>query len=37
VIAPHAPPWFESPVRQSAQRYGVRVPVRRFRLATDPI
>lgn len=37
VIAPDAPPWFESLVRQSARRYGIRVPVRRSRLATDPI
>jgi hypothetical protein len=37
VIAPDAPPWFESLVRQSAQRYGVRAPVRRSKLATDPI
>jgi hypothetical protein len=37
VIAPDAPPWFENLVRQSAQRYGVRAPVRRSKLATDPI
>jgi hypothetical protein len=37
VIAPDAPPWFEQLVRQSARRYGIRVPVRRSRLATDPI
>jgi hypothetical protein len=37
VIAPDAPPWFENHVRQSAQRYGIRAPVRRSRLATDPI
>ena len=37
VIAPDAPPWFENLVRQSAQRYRIRVPVRRSKLATDPI
>jgi hypothetical protein len=37
VIAPDAPPWFEKLVRQSAQRYGIRAPVRRSKLATDPI
>ena len=37
VIAPDAPPWFENLVRQSAQRYGIRTPVRRSKLATDPI
>jgi hypothetical protein len=37
VIAPDAPPWFENLVRQSALRYGIRVAVRRSRLATDPI
>jgi len=37
VIAPDAPPWFEQLVRQSARRYGIRAPVRRSRLATDPI
>jgi hypothetical protein len=37
VIAPDAPPWFEKLVRQSALRYGVRAPVRRSKLATDPI
>lgn len=37
VIAPDAPPWFEKLVRQSAGRYGIRAPVRRSRLATDPI
>jgi hypothetical protein len=37
VIAPDAPPWFQQLVRQSAGRYGVRAPVRRSRLATDPI
>jgi len=37
VIAPDAPPWFEALVRQSAQRYGIKAPVRRSRLATDPI
>jgi hypothetical protein len=37
VISPDAPPWFENLVRQSAQRYGIRVPVRRSKLATDPI
>lgn len=37
VIAPDAPPWFENLVRQSAQRYGIRAPVRRSKLATDPI
>ena len=37
VIAPDAPPWFEKLVRQSALRYGIKAPVRRSRLATDPI
>ncbi len=37
VIAPDAPPWFEQLVRQSALRYGIKAPVRRSRLATDPI
>jgi hypothetical protein len=37
VIAPDAPPWFEALVRQSASRYGIRAPVRRSKLATDPI
>jgi len=37
VIAPDAPPWFEKLVRQSALRYGVKAPVRRSKLATDPI
>jgi hypothetical protein len=37
VIAPDAPPWFEKLVRQSAQRYGITAPVRRSKLATDPI
>jgi hypothetical protein len=37
VISPDAPPWFENLVRQSARRYGIRAPVRRSKLATDPI
>jgi hypothetical protein len=37
VIAPDAPPWFEKLVRQSAPRYGIEAPVRRSKLATDPI
>ncbi len=37
LIAPDAPPWFEKLVRQSALRYGIRAPVRRSRLAADPI
>jgi hypothetical protein len=37
VIAPDAPPWFENLVRQSALRYGVKAPVRRSKLALDPI
>jgi hypothetical protein len=37
VVSPDAPPWFERLVRQSAQRYGIRAPVRRSKLATDPI
>jgi hypothetical protein len=37
VIAPDAPPWFEKLVRQSALRYGFRAPVRRSKLAADPI
>jgi hypothetical protein len=37
VIAPDAPRWFERLVRQSALRYGIKAPVRRSRVATDPI
>jgi hypothetical protein len=37
VIAPDAPPWFEKLVRQSALRYGTKAPVRRSKLALDPI
>ena len=37
VIGPDAPPWFEKLVRQSALRYGVKAPVRRSKLAADPI
>jgi hypothetical protein len=37
VIAPDAPPWFEKLVRQSALRYGIKAPVRRSKLALDPI
>lgn len=37
VIAPDAPPWFEKLVRQSALRYGIVAPVRRSKLALDPI
>jgi hypothetical protein len=37
VIAPDAPLWFEKLVRQSALRYGLASPVRRSKLATDPI
>jgi len=37
VIAPDAPPRFESLVRRAAQRYGIRVRGRRSRLATNPI
>jgi hypothetical protein len=37
VIAPDAPPWFEKLVRQSALRYHIKAPVRRSKLATDPI
>jgi hypothetical protein len=37
VIAPDAPPWFEKLVRQSALRYGIEAPVRRSKLALDPI
>jgi len=37
VIAPDAPAWFEKLVRQSALRYGIKTPVRRSKLATDPI
>lgn len=37
VIAPEAPGWFESLVRQSAERYDIAAPVRRSKLANDPI
>nr|AGU11984.1 hypothetical protein [uncultured organism] len=37
VVAPDAPLWFENLVRQSALRYGIAAPVRRSKLAADPI
>ena len=37
VIAPEAPIWFETLVREASVRYGILVPVRRSKLATDPV
>lgn len=37
VIAPEAPPWFETLVRETAERYGIIAPVRRSILATEPV
>ena len=37
VIAPEAPPWFESLIRDVAARYDITAPVRRSKLASEPI
>ena len=37
VIAPEAPPWFETLVRAVSQHYGITVPVRRSFLAKEPV
>jgi hypothetical protein len=37
VIAPEAPGWFETLVREVSARYEIVAPVRRSKLATDPI
>lgn len=37
VIAPEAPAWFESLIDQSVARYKIAAPVRRSKLASDPI
>lgn len=37
VIAPEAPAWFEQLIRKTVSRYGLSAPVRRSKLAGDPI
>jgi len=37
VIAPEAPTWFDQLVRRAATRYSLSAPVRRSKLAADPI
>jgi hypothetical protein len=37
VIAPEAPAWFDQLVRRTAARYDLSAPVRRSKLAADPI
>lgn len=37
VISPEAPPWFDSLVRAVAEKFGITAPVRRSKLATDPV
>lgn len=37
VIAPEAPTWFETLVHEISERYGITAPVRRSKLATDPV
>ena len=37
VIAPEAPAWFEQLIRKTVIRYGLSAPVRRSKLAGDPI
>lgn len=37
VIAPEAPEWFEELVRRFATKYGIKAPVRKSKLAADPI
>lgn len=37
VIAPEAPRWFETLVREASEGYGIAAPVRRSKLAVEPI
>lgn len=37
VVAPEAPIWFETLVREVSERYDILAPVRRSKLATDPV
>ncbi len=37
VVAPEAPVWFETLVREASAHYGILAPVRRSKLATDPV
>jgi len=37
VIAPEAPVWFETLVREASKRYGILAPVHRSKLALDPV
>ncbi|WP_347249946.1 hypothetical protein, partial [Zoogloea sp.] len=37
VIAPEAPVWFETLVREASERYEILAPVRRSKLAFDPV
>ena len=37
VVAPEAPPWFLELVRGVTQKYGVKAPVRRSKLASAPV
>lgn len=37
VIAPEAPVWFETLVREASERYDILAPVRRSKLAFDPV
>ena len=37
VIAPEAPAWFDTLIREASVRYGIVAPVRRSKLATDPV
>ena len=37
VITPEAPVWFETLIREASERYGIGAPVRRSKLATDPV
>jgi hypothetical protein len=37
VVAPEAPVWFETLVREASESYEILAPVRRSKLATDPV
>ncbi len=37
IIAPEAPPWFETLVRAVSEHYGIRAPVHRSFLAKEPV
>ncbi|NVJ10994.1 hypothetical protein HUW63_38115, partial [Myxococcus sp. AM001] len=37
VVSPEAPDWYKSMIEKVAQDYGITAPVRRSKLATDPI